>query len=70
MSSLSPVVINWKATLQSIIILSTTKIEYMIAIEVMKKTIWLRGLVDDLGLSQDITPIYCDGQSAIHLTKN
>ena len=32
--------------------------------------LWLRGLVTDLGLSQELIVIYCDSQSAIHLTKN
>ena len=36
----------------------------------MKEAIWLRSLVGNLGLEQDVTVIYCDSQSAIHLTKN
>ena len=38
----------------------------MAIIEVMK----LRGLVSDFGLHQELTIIFCDSQSAIHLTKN
>jgi len=36
----------------------------------VKEAIWLRGLVRDLGLIQDVTIVFCDNQSAIHLTKN
>jgi len=53
--------ISWKTTLQSTIALSTTEAEYMAAAEAVKEAIWLRSLVDNLGLKQDIT---------IHLSKN
>ena len=62
--------ISWKATLQSTIALSTAEAEYMAAAEAVKEAIWLRSLVDNLGLKQDITVVYCDSQSAIHLSKN
>lgn len=35
----------------------------------MKEAIWLRGLVYELGLQQDILVVFCDSQSAVHLTK-
>ena len=41
----------------------------MAATEAVKEAIWLRGLVNDLGL-QDETIVFCDRQTAIHLTKN
>lgn len=65
--TLSGSAISWKATLQSTIALSTTEAEYMAAV---KEAIWLRSLVGNLGLEQDITIVYCDSQSAIQLTKN
>ena len=68
--TLSGSAISWKATLQSTIALSTTEAEYMVIAEAVKEAIWLRSLVDSLGLKQDITVVYCDSQSAIHLTKN
>jgi hypothetical protein len=42
----------------------------MSAAEAVKEAIWLRGLVNDLGLQQDETVVFCDSQSSIHLTKN
>ena len=42
----------------------------MAAIEAVKVAIWLKGLVGDLGLQQDDSVVFCDNQSAIHLTKN
>ena len=62
--------ISWKATLQSTVALSTTEAEYMAAAEAVKEAIWLKGLVNDLGLKQDRISVFCDSQSAIHLTKN
>ena len=67
---LSGSAISWKVTLQSMIALSTIEAEYMATIEVVKEAIWLRSLVGNLGLEQGVTIIYCDSQSAIHLTKN
>ena len=46
-------VVSWKATLQSTVTLSTTEAEYMALTEAAKEGIWLRGLVNDLGLHQD-----------------
>jgi len=62
--------ISWKATLQSIVALSTTEAEYISATEGMKEAIWLRGLVNELGLTQKVLTVFCDSQSVIHLTKN
>ena len=41
---------SWKAILQSTITLSTIEVEYIAAIETMKETIRLQGLISDLGL--------------------
>uniref|UniRef100_A0A2N9IZT5 Reverse transcriptase Ty1/copia-type domain-containing protein n=1 Tax=Fagus sylvatica TaxID=28930 RepID=A0A2N9IZT5_FAGSY len=56
--------------LHSPVALSTTEAEYMIATKAVKKAIWLKGLVGDLGLQQGDTLVFCDSQSTIHLTKN
>ena len=63
-------VTSWKATLQFTIALSTTKVEYMATTKELKEVILLRGLVSDLGLQQELTIVYCDSQSVIHLMKN
>jgi len=52
--------INWKATLQSTVTLSTTEAEYIAITEAVKEVIWLRGLVEDLGLHQGVTTVFCD----------
>ena len=47
---LNDCVVNWKVTLQSVEVLSTTESEYTAAIEAVKKALWLKGLVTELGL--------------------
>lgn len=62
--------VSWKSSLQSVAALSTTEAEYIAATEGVKEAIWLRGLVLELGLSQEVLPVFCDNQGAIDLTKN
>ena len=54
--------ISWKATLQSTVALSTTKVEYMVVAEAIKEALWLKGLVSNMGLQQDSTIMFCDNQ--------
>ncbi|XP_075108916.1 secreted RxLR effector protein 161-like [Nicotiana tabacum] len=68
--TLSGIVISWKETLHSVIVLSAIEAEYIAITEVVKEAIWLQGLVSDLGLAQKKTQVFCDIQSVIHLTKN
>ncbi|KAK3043650.1 hypothetical protein RJ639_000066 [Escallonia herrerae] len=44
--------------------------KYVAATEAVKEAFWLKGLVGDLELKQESSTVYCDSQSAIHLTKN
>ena len=62
--------VSWRSTLQSTVALSTTEAEYMAMTEAMKEAIWLQGLLDDLGVDQDLLKINCDSMSAIYLAKN
>ena len=69
--TLSGSAISWRSTLQSTVALSSTEAEYMAAAEAVKEAIWLRNLVQELGLQQeDNSVVFCDNQSAIHLVKN
>ena len=42
----------------------------MVMTQTIKEALRLKSLFDKLLLYQGITTIYCDSQSAIHLTKN
>ena len=61
---------SWRSTLQQTTTLSTTEAEYMAMSEASKEALWLRGLIGELGLTQDGVKLHCDSQSAIHLAKN
>ncbi|GJX40790.1 retrovirus-related pol polyprotein from transposon TNT 1-94 [Tanacetum coccineum] len=43
-------VVSWKAMLQHMVALSTTEAEYMAITEAVKEAIWLRGLLEELGV--------------------
>ncbi|KAG8496765.1 hypothetical protein CXB51_007998 [Gossypium anomalum] len=62
--------ISWKATLQTIVALSTTEAKYMAITEACKEAIWLKGLFSELNEDLQISTVFCDNQSAIFLTKD
>nr|GEW93023.1 retrovirus-related Pol polyprotein from transposon TNT 1-94 [Tanacetum cinerariifolium] len=63
-------VVSWKATLQHVVALSTTEAEYIALAEVVKEAIWLKGLLEELGVELNNVAVYCDNQGAIHLSRN
>ncbi|GKC98208.1 hypothetical protein Tco_1168483 [Tanacetum coccineum] len=62
-------VVNWKATLQPSVALSTTEVECMALKKTAKEGIWLKGLIEDLGFPQDQATGFCDSMSAIFWLK-
>ena len=62
--------VSWQSRLQKCVALSTTKAEYIVANEAGKEMLWLKRLLQELGLKQDGYVVNCDGQSAIDLSKN
>ncbi|GJW08872.1 retrotransposon protein, putative, ty1-copia subclass [Tanacetum coccineum] len=63
-------VVSWKATLQHVVALLTTEAEYMTLTEAVKEAIWLRGLLEELGVELNTVAVNCDNQGAIHLSLN
>jgi hypothetical protein len=61
--------ISWILKLQKIVSLSTTKVEYVAAIEASKEMIWLQRFVEELGKNKENNMLYCDNKSDIHLAK-
>ena len=47
-----------------------TEVEYMAVTEAVNEAIWLRGLLEELGISRRSVTIHCDSMSAIYLGKN
>lgn len=63
-------VVSWKSSLQHAVALSTTEAEYVALAEAVKEAVWLKGIVEELGLKPDCAEVFCDSQSALALSKN
>ncbi|KAJ0577826.1 putative RNA-directed DNA polymerase [Helianthus annuus] len=64
-------VVSWSSKKQHSIALSSTKAEYISATSATCQAIWLRRILEDLGLKQErATVIWCDSRSAIHMSRN
>jgi hypothetical protein len=69
--TLSGGAVTWKSRRQPTVALSSTEAEYMAACEAATEAIWLRGLLSELGASQEEpTTIYEDNNGAIKISKN
>jgi len=53
------IVRNWNASLQKVVTLSTTKVEYINMTEVVKKELWLWGLARELWVQDPSIIAYC-----------
>lgn len=52
--------VSWKAQLQPMVALSTTKAEYIAATEGIKEGIWLQGMLKELNLYHGTATVYSD----------
>jgi hypothetical protein len=50
--------------------LNTTEAEFIAVTKVSKELLWLKRLACELGFKQDKYVLFCDNQTAIHLSKN
>ncbi|XP_062103402.1 secreted RxLR effector protein 161-like [Humulus lupulus] len=62
--------VSWKVQLQLVVALSTTESEYIATTEAIKEAIWIKGLMEEIKLLNDIPTVYLDSQSYVHLCKN
>jgi len=63
-------VVAWQSRLQRCVALSTTEAEFIAITEACKELIWFKKFLQELGFVQDKYILFCDSQSAIHLSKN
>eukprot|EP00253_Pinus_taeda_P010244 PITA_10244 len=68
--SLASGAISWMSKLQERVALSTVEVEYIAALDASKEAIWLKGLLDEIGRTQERVNVLCDSQSDIHLATN
>ncbi|KAD4385282.1 hypothetical protein E3N88_25450 [Mikania micrantha] len=63
--------VSWSSKKQSTVALSSSEAEYVSATAAACQGVWLRRILDDLGIIQrNPTVIMCDNKSAINLSKN
>ena len=62
--------VSWQSRLQKCVALSTTEAEYIAATEACKEVLWMKKFLHELGQKQEKFTLFCDSQSAIHLSKN
>ena len=62
--------ITWSSVLQRTVALSTAEAEYVSVANAAKQVLWIQQLLSDIGINQTKTPLYCDNQAALALTKN
>jgi hypothetical protein len=63
--------ILWSSKCQQLVALSSTKAEYIAVTHAAKEAIWLRQLLSDITLTLTCpTPIFCDNNGMITLSKN
>ncbi|XP_043483599.1 secreted RxLR effector protein 161-like [Leptopilina heterotoma] len=62
--------ISWSSKRQDVVSLSTAEAEYIALANGTKEAIWLRRMLNKLGIKCETAPIYVDKQSAIKLSKN
>ena len=55
----------WRLILKFTFALFTAIMEYMTIIIAFKEAIWIHGLINNLGISQEHIQVFCDSQSVI-----
>uniref|UniRef100_A0A2N9HX12 Reverse transcriptase Ty1/copia-type domain-containing protein n=1 Tax=Fagus sylvatica TaxID=28930 RepID=A0A2N9HX12_FAGSY len=63
--------ISWRSKKQSVVACSSTEAEYRALADTTTELLWLRWLLQDLGIDCSTTvPIHCDNRSAIQIAHN
>ncbi|GJZ65614.1 retrovirus-related pol polyprotein from transposon TNT 1-94 [Tanacetum coccineum] len=62
--------VSWVSKLQSVVVMSTTEVEYVAAAQASKEAVWLKMLLEELGHEQEKITLFCDNQSALYLARN
>ncbi|XP_048493134.1 secreted RxLR effector protein 161-like [Beta vulgaris subsp. vulgaris] len=62
--------VSWQSSLQDVVALSTTKVEFIVIIEAFKEEKWLKGLVGDISSYSNLRRCPSFVIATIHLAKN
>ena len=63
-------VVSWVSKLQTVVTLSTTEAEYMVAIQACKEAVWIQTILEELGHKKEKIFFFCESQSTLHITRN
>jgi hypothetical protein len=67
---LSNAVFSWNSRAQKTIALSSTEAEYMSLSDTSRQIVWIRSLLEEMGLELSPTPLSGDNQGAIFIASN
>ncbi|GFS32866.1 hypothetical protein Acr_00g0025170 [Actinidia rufa] len=62
--------ISWRSKKQSVIARSSTEAEYRALADATSELLWLRWLIQDLGIDSPSVALHCDNHSAIQIAHN
>ena len=62
--------VSWNQKRKNVVVISTMKAKYVVAIEASKETIWLQMFMEELGNKQENSRMYNYSHSAINLANN
>ncbi|CAM8908085.1 unnamed protein product [Rhodiola kirilowii] len=62
--------VSWFSKKQNNIYLSTAEAEYITAGSCCTQMIWMKQMLEEYGVEQDVMTLYCDNISAINISKN
>ena len=60
---------SWMSKKQNSVSLSIAKVEYIVAGSCCAQLLWIKKLLHDYGITQDIMYVFCDNMSTINLSK-
>jgi hypothetical protein len=62
--------ISWFSKIQNCVSLSTTEAEYIAAGSSCSQLVWMKQMLKEYNVEQDVLTLYCDNLSAINIFKN
>lgn len=62
--------ISWFSKNKNCVSLSTVEAEYIVAGSNFSQLIWMKQMLKEYNVKQDVMTLYCDNRSAINISKN